>query len=925
MRRRPVSVGAVLALLCLSVLVTGTSSPAAAPAAAVAAPPPAVLQSNWELATGNRLTRDCGVSAPLPDRPDLSLWLFCDIEMREADGDPLPFPFRPGTFASVGPAVPGEVPDGLSEVPSPPAAADITAPSDRAPQPFLPGPTGLTMPDGTPCGAAGSDTFATVRPRGIAQVPPGTAKLRLFDGSTEITVTDPSSLLFVVYADICGRIVAGPTVEEHVKRVGVAVYDPAANRFVARLPVFDAGAGPSDLPWYQNLWHPVIGAADPPTSDGFARNVDLFLVASTCDTIGGFGTCAAGRVYLARGPLADGNGHSGLYDAPAYRYWNPGQAGVALEGPSGVDHAQTGWTTADAAASILPPGTGLGPVHAYIGDLRWPGRQTDPAYAGRGEGLVMVEQYSVAGHYRIWQASTPTGPWTLKGSGVTPCLTGTTTLCGPLVGHPELSTLGQVLVSQARVPAREVEVVAAAAPQVVHAPPGGWVTSNWERARMQDIRRECGWSAPLPANPAGESVWVFCDMAPTFDAGADPHSLPYIGTFMGVAPTTPGQVPTALSDGPGARCVDPDPAVGCGGSAPAALPARPNNNGPGFLLRNQPGLPGQGGQPCGADLDGDGDGDSAHITWAWGVTRGPAGPLTIDPSNGPPRTVPDGSQLLVLPYNEVCADTTAPPGTLGAIHPKRTGIAIYEPATNTVLAQTTIFGPPAPGGPAPSEPWAPGDLDWPYVLAHPVFQGGYMYLFSAECDTFVDPYDPAEQGQPCPSGKVMAARVPAGQIQDGAAYRWHTGAPDSNTWTSTNDPALATSILPPTPPVRGPVGFGGTIYVGDYSALGKGLLLLEPTSWAGHYRIWQSASVGGPWTLVRGEGLMPGCAPDAFGQPRTPAACYNFGGHPELSPLSGPNAEHIYVSHIQPDISWSDDDTNQYEVEVVDIGTVPDL
>jgi hypothetical protein len=286
------------------------------------------------------------------------------------------------------------------------------------------------------------------------------------------------------------------------------------------------------------------------------------------------------------------------------------------------------------------------------------------------------------------------------------------------------------------------------------------------------------------------------------------------------------------------------------------------------------------------------------LNYAWGVTAGPAGTMSVTKSNGQIWTG-DGSQLLFIPYNDLCV--TSEPG-LAALHIRRMGIAIYEPATHTLLAQTTIYDPP-------------GDTDvgWQQVLSAPVFSGDNLYLFSGHCNTFIDPYG-ANQSDKCTAGGTVAAtRVPKNSIQIPAQYKWHTGAAGAGAWTTT-DPTLATSIVPVTSPTRGPVGLGGTIYVGRFGT--KGLLLIEPTSWLGHYRIWQAATPDGPWTLRRTEGaVMAGCELDSSGQPRTLAACYNFSGHPEFS-----TGDHLMVSHIQPDISTADDDTATYEAEVVDIG-----
>ena len=72
-------------------------------------------------------------------------------------------------------------------------------------------------------------------------------------------------------------------------------------------------------------------------------------------------------------------------------------------------------------------------------------------YAADGHGLVMVEQTSLAGGFQVWQARSPAGPWRRIITGVVPCSQGAQrgpeALCRAVIGHPELSTRGQLLIS----------------------------------------------------------------------------------------------------------------------------------------------------------------------------------------------------------------------------------------------------------------------------------------------------------------------------------------------------------------------------------------------------------------------------------------------------------------------------------------------
>jgi hypothetical protein len=72
-------------------------------------------------------------------------------------------------------------------------------------------------------------------------------------------------------------------------------------------------------------------------------------------------------------------------------------------------------------------------------------------YTADGHGLVMVEQTSLAGGFQVWQARSPVGPWRRLITGHVPCSggaqRGTEGLCRAVIGHPELSTHGQLLIS----------------------------------------------------------------------------------------------------------------------------------------------------------------------------------------------------------------------------------------------------------------------------------------------------------------------------------------------------------------------------------------------------------------------------------------------------------------------------------------------
>ena len=76
----------------------------------------------------------------------------------------------------------------------------------------------------------------------------------------------------------------------------------------------------------------------------------------------------------------------------------------------------------------------------------------------------MIEQTSAGGDFSLWQAAAPTGPWRQTGTGRVPCTAGQRTqavdLCRALIGHPELSTPNELLISFFNPGDSHVEVVA---------------------------------------------------------------------------------------------------------------------------------------------------------------------------------------------------------------------------------------------------------------------------------------------------------------------------------------------------------------------------------------------------------------------------------------------------------------------------------
>jgi hypothetical protein len=211
--------------------------------------------------------------------------------------------------------------------------------------------------------------------------------------------------VLISYTDYCAS--GGGTFTPEA--FGLLDYDPAGNVLGPPAQVFAAQPG-QQLPQPQALGSPVF------------RGGHLYL----------FGWCGPGcdrgGVFLARTTAAAAGWDNGF----TYQYW------------TGV-----GWS---ADLSHAAPLTGYRePLEVSVGD-----------YPDRG--LVMIEQTSAAGDFSLWQAAAPEGPWQQTGAGRVPCTAGQRTqavdLCRGLIGHPELSTPNELLISFFNPGDSHVEVVA---------------------------------------------------------------------------------------------------------------------------------------------------------------------------------------------------------------------------------------------------------------------------------------------------------------------------------------------------------------------------------------------------------------------------------------------------------------------------------
>jgi hypothetical protein len=380
-------------LSAVLILATAITLPGAATAFADAAPPARVV-SRYETASGNTLSRDCGFSAPVPTASGQALWAFCDTAVENPAGTVIGF--IGGSTAAVGPYTAGQVPSGLSELPSPPAAA--STPSTRGPALFLPTPTGLVLPGTTTaCGTSGTNSYAASWITGLTRGP-----------SRTVSGHPGADLLFLTYTNVCVQNAAATA-----QSWGVTFYDPSANQFVGPATVFPRPAS-GTLPWSQQLGSPTFAA------DGY-----LYLYSFIC-TSSAFGACGAGTVALARTPWQSSTGWS---TASSYRYWT-GSA----------------WSSDPNAATSVLPGARPASVDVHL----FPGR-----------GYVAVEQTTIGGNYRVWQAATPTGPWSVGAEQTIPgCTAPAHGWCYAFVGHPELSTSSSLLLSYYQPDDQHVSVIA---------------------------------------------------------------------------------------------------------------------------------------------------------------------------------------------------------------------------------------------------------------------------------------------------------------------------------------------------------------------------------------------------------------------------------------------------------------------------------
>ena len=239
-------------------------------------------------------------------------------------------------------------------------------------------------------------------------------------------------------------------------------------------------------------------------------------------------------------------------------------------------------------------------------------------------------------------------------------------------------------------------------------------------------------------------------------------------------------------------------------------------------------------------------------SWISGMTRDP------------------GSSNLLISYDDYCVT-----GNADSLTAEGFGLAEYDPARNLLGPPVRVFA-SVLGLPLPPQ----------QVLGSPVAgRDGYLYLFGF-CRATAPP-------DGCGRGRVFLARTVAQPAywQNPLTYTYWTPAG----W-SPDEAAAATLI-----PAGRPLG----ISVANYTADGRGLVMVEQTSLAGGFQVWQATSPAGPWRRIL-TGQVP-CRTGAqhgaqhAAQQGAGDLCRALIGHPELSTRS-----RLLISYFNPGNSHVD-------------------
>jgi hypothetical protein len=311
--------------------------------------------------------------------------------------------------------------------------------------------------------------------------------------------------------------------------------------------------------------------------------------------------------------------------------------------------------------------------------------------------------------------------------------------------------------------------------------------SGYEALTPHDVVRDCGYSVPVRA---GTSLWLFCDTEVTTQRGQE-VGYPILGTDTAAeGPYAAGQPPGDLKELP-----TPGTAADRDGAPEPFLPAPQGLTMPSGVL------------PCA--------GVGAYpARWITGAAAEP------------------GTGRVLISYIDYCVSGAS------AFTAEAFGLVEYDPAANTLGPPVTVFR-AVPGQQIFSR----------WLLGSPVFDDGYLYLFSAGRGIFL-------------------ARVAAspGAWGDGYAYRYWTG----RDWSA--GPAAGASLTG--------AGPAQDVSAGDYRSSAAGFLLVVQTGpGAADFWVWHAATLAGPWRRV-----LTGRVPCEEGtEPGAASLCRAIIGHPELS------------------------------------------
>jgi hypothetical protein len=258
------------------------------------------------------------------------------------------------------------------------------------------------------------------------------------------------------------------------------------------------------------------------------------------------------------------------------------------------------------------------------------------------------------------------------------------------------------------------------------------VLSNFETHNSANIVRDCGFSQPLPADPA-RSLWLFCDS----DIYGFNSKRQWIrsriidGSTAAEGPVTPGAAPDGLSElakpGTGIRPIT-------------------NDDAPEQFLPTPSGLYTAAGMPC----------DQAHgayaASWISGVT-----------------SVAARSADVLISFNDVCVSISSGRAALEGF-----GLTEYDPAANALTSPVTVFRAAKGQTIAAQE-----------ALGSPIVFGGDLYLFGSRCAEIYDVTCLPHRGN-----AVYLTRVAANSAAwaNPASYRWYAG---SSEWTATAGGAVS--------------------------------------------------------------------------------------------------------------------------------------